>query len=273
MKKLPQCYGIIPARYESSRFPGKPLAKILGKPMFWHVFQRAIQCRELKQVVLATDDKRILSAAEKLNIPALMTRNDHQSGTDRVLEAARILNLPENSVIINIQGDEPALEPAMLSQLVAPFIDDTVQVTTLAGKMENAASENPDGENPDKVKVVFAKNGRALYFSRAPIPYNAAKITIPVFIHIGLYAFRFNILKQFVALGPSPLEIAEKLEQLRLLENQIPINVIITNHKSIGVDRPKDLKQITELLESKNIKKGRQIIKGNHGGIAPTAVE
>lgn len=245
MKKLPQCYGIIPARYESSRFPGKPLAKILGKPMFWHVFKRAIQCRELKQVVLATDDKRILSAAAKLDVPAVMTRNDHQSGTDRVLEAAQILGLPENSVIINIQGDEPALEPAMLSQLVAPFIDDTVQVTTLAGKMENAASENPD-----RVKVVFAKNGQALYFSRASIPYNATKIVAPVFTHIGLYAFRFNILKQFVALGPSRLELIEKLEQLRFLENQIPITVVITSHKSIGVDRPNDLKQITELLQS-----------------------
>ncbi|MCJ7616510.1 MAG: NTP transferase domain-containing protein, partial [Desulfobacterales bacterium] len=121
MNKLPKFYGIIPARYASSRFNGKPLAMILGKPMFWHVYERARRCPELSQVVLATDDDRIASSAKKLDVPFVMTRKDHISGTDRVLEAAEILNVPENAVVVNMQGDEPALAPAMLSELVQPF--------------------------------------------------------------------------------------------------------------------------------------------------------
>ncbi len=121
MKKLPDCYGIIPARYGSKRFPGKPLADILGRPMIWHVYERARQCEQLSSVFLATDDHRIRNVADKFNIPVVMTRTDHPSGTDRVREAAAKLNLPADSVIVNIQGDEPALEPAMLTQLVQPI--------------------------------------------------------------------------------------------------------------------------------------------------------
>ncbi len=243
MNKLPKCYGIIPARYGSTRFPGKPLAKILGRPMFWHVFQRARHCPELSQIVLATDDERIVSAAKKLAVPVVMTRDDHPSGTDRVVEAAELLGVPENAVVMNIQGDEPALEPAMLTELVCPFTAHEVQVTTLARKID---SKEP--QDPDRVKVVFAKDGRALYFSRSPIPHPCDGQWDKLYGHIGLYAFRMSILKQFKVLSPSRLETIEKLEQLRLLENGIPIHVVLTDHRSIAVDRPEDIKTVSKIL-------------------------
>jgi len=249
MQNRPKCYGIIPARYGSTRFMGKPLADILGKPMFWHVFKRANQCEKLSSITLATDDKKIFSAAKKLNVPVVMTSKDHQSGTDRVLEAARLINVPEKAIVVNIQGDEPAIEPAMLSELVQPFIFSDTQVTTLAQVISLK-----EAENPNQVKVVCADNGQALYFSRSLIPYNRGKTKIEILGHIGLYAFRMDILKKYSALSPGKLESAEKLEQLRLLENNIPILVKITKHKSFGVDTPEDIKIVTKLLK-KNMEK------------------
>jgi 3-deoxy-manno-octulosonate cytidylyltransferase (CMP-KDO synthetase) len=245
--KLPKCYAIIPARYESSRFPGKPLAEIAGRPMIWHVYEQSRQCSALSAVVLATDDERIRSAAQQYEIPVVMTRADHPSGTDRVLEAADKMNLPADAVIINIQGDEPALEPAMLSELVRPFVKPEVQVTTLARKI-NAR----EADSPDQVKVVFAPNGTALYFSRSSIPHHRDTRNAEFYGHIGLYAFRMKALKDFVALDQSPLEITEKLEQLRLLENNIPIHVVLTKHHSIGVDRPEDITVVEKLILGKN---------------------
>ena len=246
MSKFPECYGIIPVRYDSTRFPGKPLAEILGKPMFWHVFHQAKKCSQLSQVLLATDDSRIFSAAELLNIPVVMTCKDHPSGTDRVLEAAQLLKVPEDAVVVNIQGDEPALEPDMLTQLVRPFINTNVQVTTLVRKININ-----EAKNPDRVKVVFTKSGRALYFSRSLIPYSRKARENTLFGHIGLYAFRMKILEQFVKLGPSRLETAEGLEQLRLIENEIPVHVVVTDHQSIGVDRPEDLESINRILKNR----------------------
>ena len=246
MSKLPKCYGIIPARYGSTRFPGKPLANILGKPMFWHVFEQAKKCNELSQVILATDDERISLAAKELEVPVVMTGNDHISGTDRVLEAANLLKVPENAIIVNIQGDEPALEPAMLTELITPFTSQKIQVTTLAKKIDK-----DEAENSNRVKVVFTKEGRVLYFSRSPIPYSSDNEKNEFYVHIGLYAFRMNILKQFAALGPSRLETMEKLEQLRLLENNIPINVVVTSHISIGVDTPDDIKIVSKIITGK----------------------
>jgi 3-deoxy-manno-octulosonate cytidylyltransferase (CMP-KDO synthetase) len=244
----PPCIGIIPARYHSSRFPGKPLADLLGKPMFWHVYTRACRCAALEKVVLATDDERIRAAADKLAVPVVMTRPDHPSGTDRVLEAARRLGLEEapDTVVVNIQGDEPVLIPEMLAELVAPFTDPEVMTTTLASPITAAQSKRPD-----QVKVVCAASGRALYFSRAALPYPQNTALEPRYLgHIGLYAFRFHRLVQFAGLDPSPLERAEKLEQLRLLENDLPIHVVVTRHRSIGVDRPEDLERARHLLES-----------------------
>ena len=253
MKSLPPCYAIIPARYDSSRFPGKPLAEILGVPMCVRVHQRASLCPHFRKVVIATDDERILAVAKAWNVPAVMTAKDHQSGTDRVLEAARLLGAEPQSVVVNVQGDEPALAPAMLEELLAPFCGpqgQAVQVATLAAPISRAQAASPD-----RVKVVLDAHSRALYFSRAAIPYSRdaagdasdADEAGPL-LHIGLYAFRMSALERFAALPPGRLERTEKLEQLRLLENAIPIHVAITRHTCHGVDRPEDVKQIENIL-------------------------
>ncbi|GAB6176364.1 3-deoxy-manno-octulosonate cytidylyltransferase [Desulfobaculum senezii] len=247
MPQLPPCYGIIPARYASSRFEGKPLADILGRPMFWHVYQRAIQCPLFGKVVLATDDSRIYTEACKFNVPVVMTGTEHTSGTDRVLEAAETLSVPDDAVVVNIQGDEPLLEPAMLTELVEPFADPNIRVATLATKItaEEAAS-------PDQVKVVWTRSGSALYFSRAPIPHLRDGGEGNYWGHIGLYAFRMRTLRRFVALGQSELERQEKLEQLRLLENDIPIYVVPTQFRTHGVDRPEDIEKVINALSENN---------------------
>jgi 3-deoxy-manno-octulosonate cytidylyltransferase (CMP-KDO synthetase) len=245
MNTFPECHGIIPARYESSRFPGKPLIEIKGKPMFWHVFERARQCPQMTSVTLATDDKRIFDAAKSLDVPVIMTRSDHQSGTDRVLEAAHILGIENDSVVVNIQGDEPCLEPGMLTELLLPFEMNKVRVTTLATSISLA-----EAKSPDRVKVIRAKNGRALYFSRSIIPFDRDEKVHGFLLHIGLYAFRMEALERFGQLAPSPLELREKLEQLRLLEDGIDIYVTETKHICHGVDRPGDLEKVKNILEN-----------------------
>jgi 3-deoxy-manno-octulosonate cytidylyltransferase (CMP-KDO synthetase) len=243
---LPECYGIIPARYESKRFPGKPLADILGKPMIWHVYEQARRCTRLTSVFLATDDDRIRFVAKKWDIPVVMTSAAHPSGTDRVMEAAAKLNLPPDAVVVNIQGDEPALNPAMLAQLVQPFYAADVQVTTLARKIGVA-----EVGNPDLVKVVFAEDGRALYFSRSPIPHQWKEKKFNYYGHIGIYAFRMKVLEKFVKLEQSRLEVAEKLEQLRLLENNIAIHIVMTDYHTCSVDRPKDIETVGKIISGK----------------------
>jgi 3-deoxy-manno-octulosonate cytidylyltransferase (CMP-KDO synthetase) len=236
-------FGIIPARYGSTRFPGKPLALIHGKPMFWHVFQRASLCPAIERVVLATDSQRIATAAEAHQVPWVMTRPDHPSGTDRVLEAAEHLGLPASAVVINIQGDEPALHPEMLAELVQPFDRPEVQVATLISPMDPA-----EAMDRDQVKVVVNCHGDALYFSRATIPHARDDHPAEYYRHIGLYAFRMTVLRRFVSLGPGRLEQIEKLEQLRLLENGIPIRTVLTQHRSLGVDRPEDIAMVSRWL-------------------------
>ena len=228
--------GIIPARYDSSRFPGKPLAMILDKPMFAWVYSQAQKCKSLSKVVLATDDERILSAAHELGMDAVMTAKDHKSGTDRVLEAARTLNVDHESIVVNIQGDEPALDPAMLDELIAPFSQKEVQVSTLAREI----SLN-EADKPDQVKVVLDNQSKALYFSRSLLPYPRDGKQAHFLGHVGLYAFRFKALEIFSSLDPGRLEQVEKLEQLRLLENGINIHVNITKRKCVGVDTPDDV--------------------------------
>lgn len=211
--------------------------------MFWHVFTQAAQCRDLEAVYLATDDDRIYSAAKELDVPAIMTRPDHASGTDRVFEAAQILQLPDEAIVVNIQGDEPALDPSTISTALKPFSDPAVEVTTLAHLLDPA-----EAQNPNRVTVVISQSGKGLYFSRAVLPY-CAGTTPPIYGHIGLYAYRMAALKRFVELGPSRLEKTEKLEMLRLLENDIDINVELTESAAIGVDHPDDLKKVIELME------------------------
>jgi 3-deoxy-manno-octulosonate cytidylyltransferase (CMP-KDO synthetase) len=240
----PPAHGIIPARYDSSRFPGKPLVMLGDKPMFQHVQQRAAACPDLASVTLATDDERILRAAEALGVPALMTSKDHKSGTDRVHEAARLLRLPEDCVVVNIQGDEPTLDPRAISSVLTVFEDPSVQAATLAHPLDPA-----DLDRPDKVKLVLAANGDALYFSRAPIPFcRDGERACPALGHIGLYAFTMRALERFVRLPPSALERTEKLEQLRLLENGIPMRVVLVETPFYGVDREEDIARVLPLL-------------------------
>lgn len=244
MTRSTPCYGIIPARYASTRFPGKPLVEILGKPMFWHVYQRALESNCFQSIALATDDDRIFNTAQSLKVPVVMTRNDHPSGTDRVLEAVRKLDAPDDAVVVNIQGDEPALKPEILSDLLEPFSDPDIQVTTPAVSITPA-----EAENPDLVKVVFSKTKKALYFSRSPIPFDRDGLSPYYFGHIGLYAFRMKTLERFVALRKGTLEDIEKLEQLRMLENDIPIRIVITRHRTKGVDRPEDIERVIPLIQ------------------------
>ena len=248
MNTQPAYYGIIPSRYDSSRFPGKPLAEIPGMPMFWHVFQRASQCPELKAVALATDDQRIENAAKELNVPVIMTRSDHPSGTDRVLEAAVKMGIVDDSVVVNIQGDEPAMQPEMISQLIRPFTNPATCVSTLARRIDYRTAENPD-----QVKVVLDRNNDAVYFSRSIVPFPRDASTNTFLGHIGIYAFRLNILKQFVSLPVGRVEAVEKLEQLRLIENRIPIHVVETTLTSIGVDRPEDIDTVSRTIDVKTV--------------------
>jgi 3-deoxy-manno-octulosonate cytidylyltransferase (CMP-KDO synthetase) len=213
--------------------------------MFWHVYQRAVQCPELSKTILATDDERIFQAAEAHNIPILMTSTEHSCGTERVLEAAALLGAGDDAVILNIQGDEPALEPAMLSQLCAPFSNPETLVTTLAHRINQE-----EAINPNQVKVVISRSNQALYFSRAQIPFPRDGHHDQYWGHIGLYGFRMKTLKTFVALDNSFLEKQEKLEQLRILENDIPIHVVITKHKGYGVDRPEDVAIVETLIQN-----------------------
>ncbi|MBG0790431.1 MAG: 3-deoxy-manno-octulosonate cytidylyltransferase [Desulfovibrionaceae bacterium] len=245
MSTFPECHGIIPARYESSRFPGKPLAMIQGRPMFWHVYSRAVKCPQMTSVTLATDDERIRDAARSLGVPAVMTAKSHKSGTDRVLEAARQLGIDPDAVVVNIQGDEPCLEPGMLTELVAPFADPRVRATTLA-----TAIGEQEALSPDRVKVVRARNGRALYFSRSLVPFDRDGKVHGFLLHIGLYGFRMEALERFGSLDQSPLEQREKLEQLRLLEDGVDIYVTETRHTCHGVDRPEDLEKAKQILEN-----------------------
>lgn len=245
MTQNPPCYGIIPARYNSSRFPGKPLVEILGKPMFYWVYEHSCQCPLLDKVWLATDDDRIFSAARAHGVPVVMTDSNHPSGSDRIMEAAEKLDLEEDSVIVNIQGDEPALDHQMLRSLVEPFAEPSIQASTLARIIDAR-----EAENTDRVKVVRARDGRALYFSRSKIPHirDEAHSDIPYLLHIGIYAYRLPVLKTFTSLPPSPLEEIEKLEQLRLLEAGINIQVVLTDYVGFGVDRPEDVQLIVEKM-------------------------
>ncbi len=246
MKTAPVNFGFIPARYQSKRFPGKPLADICGKPMIWHVYHRAMQCPHLDRVTLATDDERIQTAVISLNIPVIMTRRDHPTGTDRILEAAEILEVPNEAVVVNIQADEPLLDPETITQLLLKFADPSIQVATPVAQLNPAQAQDPN-----VVKVVIDNGDCALYFSRAPIPYSFDKPNVPFYGHIGVYAFQMQALKAFGRFGPCHLETIEKLEQLRFLVNHIPIHVVKTTQQDSGINRPADLKRVSAIIRSR----------------------
>ena len=241
--------GIIPARYGSQRFPGKPLALLAGRPMIQHVYLAAKRSPVLEELVVATDDERIKEAVEEIGGRALMTSPEHSCGTERIAEAADILRLSEDDIVVNIQGDQPLLEPAALEELVRPLLlRGDVLMATLAVPIEREEEK----ADPNRVKVVLDREGFALYFSRAPIPYHRPPGESPNYLrHLGLYAYRRDFLDVFVRLEPSPLEKAEKLEQLRALEYGYRIAVSITKYDCPEVDTPEDLKRVEEILSQK----------------------
>lgn len=237
----PTILGVIPARYASVRFPGKSLALIAGKPMIQHVWERAAQSRYLSQVTIATDDERIAAAAHAFGAPVRMTRSDHASGTDRVAEVAASTDA---NVIVNIQGDEPLIDPGAIDTAILALLDEPgCEMATLKRRISNPV----EIENPNVVKVVTARNGDALYFSRHPIPFDRGA-SGEWWKHIGIYVYRRALLLGYSALPVGPLERAERLEQLRALENGIPIRVAETEYDTIGVDTPEDLSAVSQLF-------------------------
>lgn len=243
-------YAIIPARYISTRLPGKPLADICGKPMIRHVYERALCCDRLDKVFVATDDERIADAVGAFGGACVMTRADHESGTDRLAEAADALGLAEGDIIVNIQGDEPLLEPAMVDTLVdAVLAPPRPDMATLAF----ACSNRDELYYQHIVKVVVDRSGKALYFSRAPIPFWRDVQAEPAFLkHLGFYAYEKAFLSRFTTLPPGKLERIEKLEQLRALENGYSIRVALSPFDSESVDTPEDLEKVIGIVSSRN---------------------
>lgn len=239
-------YVIIPARYGSTRFEGKPLALIAGKPMIQHVFELARQAQGVDRVVVATDDRRISSAVEGFGGEAVMTRPDHPSGTDRLAEAADLLGLSAEDVVVNVQGDQPAFDPRLVSAVIGPLVDDpSLDMSTPIIPMDDPE----EIKSPNNVKVVFDNRGLALYFSRAPIPWPREGDRSHYFKHIGIYAYRASFLRRFVTLSPGVLENIEKLEQLRAMEHGYRIKVVVTDMDSPEVDTPADVWKVERFLK------------------------
>ena len=234
---------IIPARYQSSRLSGKALADIGGRPMIEHVYRRAAAARSIASVIVATDDERIHRAVRAFGGDSRMTSPSHQSGTDRIAEVAAGLTC---TVVVNVQGDEPLIEPAMIDEAVAPFSADTsLMMSTLRRRID----DNADRENPNVTKVVVDRDDFALYFSRAPVPFTRANCRpAPAWRHIGLYVYRRECLLRLAALPPTEMERAEALEQLRALEYGIRIKAVKTEFDSIGVDTAEDLARVRTAL-------------------------
>ena len=243
MAKNSQTLGIIPARFASTRFPGKPLVDIKGKTMVRRVYEQAVACPALDAVVVATDDERIFSHVKTFG-RVVMTADFHTTGTDRCAEVAALPEFAGFQWIVNIQGDEPFIEPGQIAQVVALLQKkENAQIATLAKRIERLE----ELKNPNVVKAVFGQNGAALYFSRSPIPHlrglreNAWVEQVDFYKHIGLYGFQRATLLQIAHLPKGKLETAESLEQLRWLEAGIPIQVGITEFESRGIDTPEDL--------------------------------
>jgi 3-deoxy-manno-octulosonate cytidylyltransferase (CMP-KDO synthetase) len=244
---------VIPARYASTRFPGKALAPILGKPMIRHVYERTACASLVSSVVVATDDERIADAVREFGGNVAMTSPDHETGTDRLAEVAAGLDC---DIVVNVQGDEPLIEPPMIDAAIRPLVDDpSVEMGTLKSRIRTLH----DFLSPNVVKVVTGLDGFALYFSRSPLPNfrdkwndlkdeSFASGKLLCYKHVGLYVYRRDFLLKYAAMEPTQLELAEKLEQLRVLENGCRIKVVETEFESIGVDTPADLDKVLEKL-------------------------
>lgn len=229
---------IIPARFSSTRFPGKPLAQIEGKTLIERVYRRVEQSSMVDRIVVATDDARIGDAVERFGGTFVMTRNDHPSGTDRLAEASQNLGLNDDALVVNVQGDEPMIEPSVIDRAITAARLGDAEMVTLMTRID------PDSaQDPNRVKVVADRNGLALYFSRSPIPWKGT-----CFLHLGLYVYPVRFLKKFTRLERTPLEIAERLEQLRALEHGYRIRVVEVESESWGIDTPADLERFKETV-------------------------
>lgn len=241
---MPRVLGVIPARFGSTRFPGKPLALIAGKPMIQYVYESAMQANLVEDVIVATDDERIRSAVHDFGGNALMTSSEHETGTDRLVEAAG--KYPDHDIIVNIQGDEPGIEPRLIDGVVSRLLqDELIQMSTAARPF--FPDENPS--DPNRVKVVMNSSGSALYFSRSLIPYDRNGIHPRRYLHLGIYAYTRKFLFIFPSLEESVLEKSESLEQLRALENGYGIGVHIVENSLPGVDTPDDLIRVETLMK------------------------
>lgn len=247
---------IIPARYASTRFEGKAIADIMGKPMVQHVYERASRASLVSEVIVATDDERIAAAVRAFGGCVEMTSSTHETGTDRLAEVGRRIDA---DIIVNVQGDEPLIEPGMIDEAIGPLAADT---SLPMGTLKSRITSLHDFLSPNVVKVVTDQAGFALYFSRSPLPnfrdrwndlkdeaFTSGKLLC--YKHVGLYVYRRQFLLSFASLQPTPLELAEKLEQLRVLENGHRIRVVETEHSSIGVDTPADLEKVLEYLKTR----------------------
>lgn len=234
---------VIPARYASTRLPGKPLADIAGKPMIQRVYEGATTSRKVSEIVVATDEERVYQAVEKFGGKALMTKATHPTGTDRLAEVA---NLYDCDLIINVQGDEPLIRGEEIDALISYFErEPQAHMATLAVDLAE-----DEFHNPAAVRVVCDLQGNALYFSRSLLPYPRVAGVNPL-KHVGIYAYTKEFLLKFANMPQTPLEKAELLEQLRVLENGYKINVIYTDHKFMGIDTPEDLANINEIFKQK----------------------
>ena len=237
---------VIPARYASTRLPGKPLADIAGKPMIVRVYEQASRAKRLSGVIAAVDDERVYEAVVSHGGKAMMTAKDHPTGTDRLAEVAAAH--PGAELIINVQGDEPLIEPDLIDALAAAFEEDPeLQMATVKSPM----TDENEMRNPNNVKVVTDKKGYALYFSRSLLPYPRENTGVTVYKHIGIYAYRRDFLLQYARMEPTALEQTESLEQLRALENGYKIKVIATDFRFVGVDTPEDLAEVNRLYKER----------------------
>lgn len=248
MSKKQRVIGVIPARYGSSRFPGKVLAEINGKPMIQWVFEQANKSNMLERIFVAVDDERVLECVEGFSAPAVMTKPEHQSGTDRIAEALELINA---DIVVNIQGDQPLLDPIMIDEAVQPLLNDsTILMSTLKVKINEE-----DYLDPSVVKVVTDENDFALYFSRSLIPYSRDNVDVNIYEHVGLYAYRKDFLLKISKLPQSYLEKIEMLEQLRVMEKGYKIKVIETaseNAMGVSVDTPEDLTKVEKIIKKMN---------------------
>jgi len=238
--------GIIPARYGSTRLEGKPLKDICGKPMIQRVYEAAQQAQWLDQVYVATDDARIVAAVEQFGGNVRLTSVDHKTGTDRIAEVAAALDV---EIVVNLQGDEPLVNPAMIDEVIQPLVDNShLPMSTLCVPI----LEEEALHDPNVVKVVFTQKGDALYFSRSLIPYPRKRDNFQAYEHLGLYAYRKDFLLTYIALPQSRLEINESLEQLRVLEAGYQLKVVVSAHPydGVSVDTPEDLEKVRQIVQA-----------------------